>query len=211
MPPCAELALDRVAARERARESLARGRRAPVAPAEPRASAAGRSRKSSSERSCAARSDVDLTPQLVVLGARVGDEGIALRGVARERGLEDRVHRAPPLGRHRRRSARRSRLPHGRGHRLELAAEPHARDGPLATDRRRRDAERRRGFGDAEPREVAQIHQPSLLRIQQREARERVVQRDHVHGVERSPRRAPDSRCQDPRRRARPAPHRRRA
>ena len=47
-----------------------------------------------------------------------------------------------------------------------------------------RDAERRRRLGNAESREVAQLHQPGLLRIQDREARERVVEREHVHRVD---------------------------
>ena len=154
-------ALSRVARRAAAG---APGRRAPRRPA-----ARGSRRRRGRARRAATRPRA-AAPRRSPHASR--DERVALRRLAGERGLEDRVDRAPALGRHRRVG--------GVGSLLELAAEPHARDGPLATDGRRRDAERLRGLGDAEPGEVAQLHQPGLLRIEHGEARERVVQRDHV-------------------------------
>src|SRR5690349_4756326 len=66
---------------------------------------------------------------------------------------------------------------------IELATKPHARDRPFATDSCSRNAERGRGFRYAESREVAQLDEPRLLRIQQRESGKSFVERDNVQRV----------------------------
>ena len=68
---------------------------------------------------------------------------------------------------------------------LELSAKPHPGHGPLATDGRRRDAERRRRFRAAEAREVAQLDEPGLLRVQDGEPRESIIQCDQIDRIER--------------------------
>src|SRR5687768_7688932 len=99
------------------------------------------------------------------------------------RAARDR-RRAPPAEPNRRRAT--ARVTSEWQSSLELAAQPHPGDRPLAPDGRRRYAEHLGGFGDAQPGEVAQIDEPGLLRVQQGQTLECVVQRDDVDRIERS-------------------------
>ena len=58
----------------------------------------------------------------------------------------------------------------------ELAAEPGARERPLALHRRRGDVERFRRLLDGESAEIAQLDEPRLIGIERRESLERLVQ-----------------------------------
>ena len=120
-------------------------------------------------------------PERSVVAARVHHERVAVITRTRERGLQDVIDRMPAFGRHRRRS--------GVSSSLELPAQPHARDLPLAPNGRERDAQRFGGFRHAEAREVAELHEPSFLWIERGEARERVVEREKIDRIQRRLRR----------------------
>jgi hypothetical protein len=113
-----ELALDRVAAGERLREPVG-GRRGGGRRPERRG---GRPLEEVGRDVVRGEERRDLAPQRGVVAARVRDERVAPRRVAGERGLEDRVHHAPPLGRHRRRARRPARVGSGGVRRRRHAA-----------------------------------------------------------------------------------------